>query len=219
MGGGHRYSMDLANYTMKQIDHFFPDGERNDAVKIKEVFIKAQERALYCFDHTVAYRNHGGKINFLHGDQYAMFLYFLSNEAYQTGFQNLYYKSALLNKCLHGIDLFGHINMPSVFLLVHPVGTIIGRATMGERIVIYQGVTIGGKHTAEGIDYPIIDNDVCLFSNTSVIGKCRLANGTVVAANTSIIDLASRPNTLVVGSYPVNKTKALYSDMSRQFFV
>jgi serine O-acetyltransferase len=211
--------MDLTNYTMRQIDHFFPDGEINDPVKINEIFRKAQERALYCFDHTVAYRNHGGKINFLHGDQYAMFLYFLSNEAYQTGFQNLYYKAALLNKCLHGIDLFGHINMPSVFLLVHPIGSIIGRATLGERLVIYQGVTIGGKHTAEGIDYPVIGDDVCLFSNTSIIGNCQLRDGSIIAANSNVIDTEVKPKYVAFGNHPKNTFRPLKVSFKERFFV
>lgn len=221
MGAGLPFSLmsEIFEYTLKQLEHFFPDRKGVDKQKMVSLGTKAHERALYCFSHTTAFHNHQGKVNFLHGDQYAAYLYFLSNEAYLNDYRELYSKSALLNKCLHGIDLFGHVEMPRVFHLIHPMGSIVGRAKIGERLVIYQNITIGGKHTEQGIDYPVIGNDVCLFSSASVIGNCQLGDGAIVAANANIIDTTVPANTMVAGSYPNNIQKPLKADLTSKFFI
>ena len=38
-------------------------------------------------------------------------------------------KLFLLNKALHGCDIYYEVALPSVFLLVHPLGTVLGRAS------------------------------------------------------------------------------------------
>jgi len=44
---------------------------------------------------------------------------------------------------MHGIDLFYSVPMPDVFMLVHPVGTVIGKANFSNYLVVYQNCTIG----------------------------------------------------------------------------
>jgi serine O-acetyltransferase len=197
----------LRTYLSKQFDNFFPDSKASTTLEVA-IIERSLQRSFYCFKgiNSPIYRDLDGdpKFNHLHGDQYATFLYFVSSEAFQAGNEEVYYKAALLNKALHGIDLFGHVKMPDRFLLVHPVGTIIGRAKIGENVVIYQGVTIGGKHDKNGdIIYPSIGRDCVLFSNASVIGASKLQKKTIVAANTFLLDFnLNSEGKLVVGSYP-----------------
>lgn len=211
--------MEIFDYTLKQLNAFFPDKNLIEADKMRLLGKKAHVRTLHCFDHTTAFNQHNGYVNFLHGDQYATYLYFLSNESYAEGYEPLYAKSALLNKSLHGIDLFGHIQMPEIFRLIHPMGSIVGRAQLGNRLVIYQNITIGGKHTEDGIDYPVIGNDVYLFSNASVIGKCKIGNGAIVAANSSIVDTEVQEGHMVAGHYPNNVQKAVQKNLTSKFFI
>lgn len=197
----------LGKYLSKQLDNFFPDTKVSTS--LEDVIIeRSLEKTLFCFEgiNSPTYREADGspKFNYLHGDQYATFLYFVSRVAFESGNEEVYYKAALLNKALHGIDLFGHVKMPRRFLLVHPVGSVIGRAKLGENIVIYQGVTIGGKHDNEGrINYPSIGKDCILFANSSIIGRTILPDKTIVGANSFITDLKVKgENSLVVGRHP-----------------
>lgn len=211
----------LATYVQRQFSHFFPD-EAPVPANFQQLIDRAWERSLYCFskiNQKHFCRDHQVFFNHLNGDQYATFLYFLSNEGYQNQCQEVYIKSAYLNKALHGIDLFGHIEMPKVFLLVHPVGTIVGRAVFGEKIVIYQGVTIGGKHRADGgIDYPKFSDQTVLYSNATVIGKTDLPSRTVVASGAFLSDFQlSESNKIIVGQYPKNERKDLVQ--FKDFFI
>ena len=181
-------------------------------MSIEDVIIeRSLEKSLFCFEGVnspiYSEADRSPKFNYLHGDQYATFLYFVSRVAFESGNEEIYYKTALLNKALHGIDLFGHVKMPRRFMLVHPVGTIIGRAEIGENTVISQGVTIGGKHNKDGsIVYPRIGSNCVLFANSSILGCTELPDNTIVGANSFVTDLRiNEQKKLIVGSHPNNR--------------
>lgn len=149
-----------------------------------------------------------------------MFLYFVSNEAYQNDDELYYSKCSLLNKFLFSIDLFGHIKMPEIFLLVHPLGTIIGRAKFDNYLVIYQNVTIGGVHSKNNtIYYPSFGSGVILYSKISVLGNAHISDNTIIGANTSIIGKDYPENSLIIGSYPNNNIKPYESSVKGIFFI
>lgn len=179
----------LQGYVGRQLSHFFPDESSLDELSTG-LLDQALERTLFCFSNIRSPIYCSGsviKFNHLHGDQYATFLYFLSRIAFEENKEEIYVKAALLNKSLHGLDLFGHVAMPSHFLLVHPVGTIIGRAQIGDNLVVYQGVTIGGKHKVDGqIDYPIIGDNCIFYANSTILGNTILPNDTIIGANTFV---------------------------------
>jgi len=202
---------ELATYVANQFSNFFPDNQKIGS-NFNKLVNNALERSLFCFSK-IKQKNFSNPqqvfFNHLNGDQYATFLYFLSNEGFNRKEEDVYIKSAYLNKALHGIDLFGHVVMPNVFLLVHPVGSIIGRADLSDNLVIYQGVTIGGKHNDDGsIDYPSVGKNVTLFSNVSLIGDVRIADNCVIGANCSVMNNHFLDaGKIILGSFGANYTK------------
>lgn len=145
-----------------------------------------------------------GSINLYHSGQYATILYRLSRKVIEISdnvsvADRLYY----LNKVMNSIDLYHGVTMPELFYFEHPVGTVIGKAHIGERLAIYQGCTIGGVHRDEMTAvYPIIDEDVIMFSNASVIGECHIGSGSIIASNTVIKNQNVPSNSLVFGTSP-----------------
>lgn len=69
--------------------------------------------------------------------------------------------------------------------LPHPQGIIIGKgAILGENCTIYQQVTIGGHGGVQSSAvYPTIGNDVILYAGAKIIGDIKVANKTIVGAN------------------------------------
>ena len=126
-------------------------------------------------------------------------MYFFSNEAYLIGDEILASKLFLLNKALFGIDAFYAVKMPEHFLLVHPLGTILGNANYEDFLVVYQGVTIGS--TNAGI-YPVFSKSTILYSNSSIIGNCHIGTNVVLGANASLVNSNIPANKVVVGNYP-----------------
>ena len=195
----------LSKYIAMQINNFFPDNLIVQPENISKYIYDACNRLEYCFRHiNRPYYNNGDlKFNHLHGDHYAMFLYLLSNTVWKVDKNEaLASKIFLLNKALHGIDAFYSIELPEIFLFIHPVGTILGKAKYENYFAVYQGCTIGAT---EDNKYPSFSEGLIMYSNSSVIGDCNIGKNVVFSANSSLINIQIDDNKLVLGSYPHNR--------------
>ncbi|MEO1122871.1 MAG: serine acetyltransferase [Cyanobacteria bacterium J06639_16] len=135
----------------------------------------------------------------LNSDHFSAFLYFFSNTIWrEVGDSALPERLFYLNKIMNGIDLYYPVEMPEVFLLVHPLGTVLGRACYGNYLAVYQNCTIGAVTDI----YPRFGEGVILYSRSSVLGDCNIGNNVVFGANSLVIDCNVPDNSLVVGQYP-----------------
>ena len=196
----------LTSYVYKQICMFFPDEIKNDLPNIEKCVDIALDRVDYCFKSiNVAYycnENKESLFNHLNGDHYAHFLYFLSNSIWtETKDEKLSSKIFLLNKALHGLDLFYARTMPDIFLLVHPIGTIIGKASFSNYLTIYQGCTIGASDSHNS-SVPKIGEHVTMFSNSSLLGNCKIGRNVVIGANSYLINTSIKDDKIATGQYP-----------------
>ena len=190
----------LANYLKSLLVLHFPDGRAVDIYPPD--FMRALDRLEYSFSRIKKkyyQENNDVTFNHLNADHMAAFLYFLGNSIWErSGEVELPVKLSYLNKILHGLDLFYSIKMPKIFMLVHPLGSVIGNATYSDYLVIYQNCTVGAVDT----DYPVFGKGVVLYSRTSVVGNCRVGGDVVFAANSAIVNCNVPPHTIVLGCYP-----------------
>lgn len=195
---------DLERYVFKLLAHYIPDGYAPNA-SVKRLFAQAINRLENCFKHIKRrYYYHDGNVvfDYLHADHMASLLYFFSNTVWrETGDTELPVRLSYLNKILHGLDLFYSVDMPDIFMLVHPVGTVLGHANYQNYLVIYQNCTVGALTDS----YPHFGAGTILYSRTSVLGDCRLGDNVVLAANSMIINIDVPPSTTVVGQYPLHR--------------
>lgn len=192
----------LAAYTAGQLRALFPD-DHDPLPEINTVLPQALERLTYCFSHIkLKYYadEHGARFNHLDTDQYAAYLYFLANSAATGfGFGVLAEKAYALNKALHGLDLFYEIALPPVFLLSHPVGTVIGRGHFNGPICIYQNVTIGANLANI---YPTFGAGVILYGGAKIIGTSEIGDNTLIGAGAAAMDLRVPAHSIVLGAKP-----------------
>jgi serine O-acetyltransferase len=182
------------------MNHFFPDGEEVQAADLSPAARGALARVEHCFPNLAnRYFFDGSQACFdhLHGDQYAMWLYFLARELHLAGGPpSACKKLFLLNKSLHGCDIFFEVELPSVFLLVHPLGTVLGRARYGERLVVYQRCSVGSNRGA----YPEIGSGVTMHPGSAVLGRARIGDGSTIAAESLVLDREVPAASLYIGS-------------------
>jgi len=88
--------------------------------------------------------------------------------------------------------------MPDVFSLDHPVGSVMGRAEYGNYFSFTQNCTVGNN---KGI-YPTIGENVTMMSGSKILGKTKIGNNAIIAANTYIKDTDIPSNCLVFGQSP-----------------
>lgn len=190
----------LSDYLKRLLGLHFPDG-RSVGFSPSD-FSLALERCEYSFSRIRKkyYQDDAGVVfDHLNADHMAAFLYFLGNTIWKSaGETELPVKLSYLNKILHGLDLFYSVGMPDVFLLVHPLGSVIGNAQYSDYLVVYQSCTVGAVDS----DYPVFGEGVVLYSRSSVVGKCRVGDDVVFAANSAIVNTDVPSRTVVLGSYP-----------------
>ena len=193
----------LAKYVSTQLNNFFPDDNLTTPQQLLEVINKAEERVFHCFSNIgkkYFYENGVTNFNHLISDQYCMYIYMLSNHIYQNGGdENLATKLYYLNKALHTVDIFYTSQLPEIFLLVHPVGTIIGRGNFSDYFIAYQGCTVGCLN--EGI-FPTFEGKTILYANSKVLGNCTIGDNVCFASDASVVNEDIPSNKIVIGKSP-----------------
>jgi len=92
-----------------------------------------------------------------------------------------------------GIDIHPAATIGSHFTIDHGTGVVIGATCIiGNNVKLYQGVTLGAKsfpldeegNPMKGIPrHPILEDDVIVYSNATVLGRITIARGTVIGGN------------------------------------
>lgn len=92
-----------------------------------------------------------------------------------------------------GIDIHPGAKIGEYFTIDHGTGVVIGETCIiGKNVKIYQGVTLGARsfpldengQPVKGIDrHPIVEDDVVIYANATILGRIRIAQGAVIGAN------------------------------------
>ncbi|MDM8177213.1 transferase [Olivibacter sp. LS-1] len=157
--------------------------------RLQKCFCKVDNKYYQNRDKTFFSTNHSG--------QYLAYLYFYSLEFSLLGHE-LKEKFYYLNKILHSVDIYSEVRLPEVFFFEHPLGMVLGRANYGDNFFAMQGCTVGGNKGK----YPIIGNNVKMFSNAKIVGNCIVGNNVWISANTYLKDCNVPANTIVFGQSP-----------------
>ena len=191
----------LKAYVEATLDNQMPDG--NSSSIPDNIFSSSLERLDICFTgiRKKYYFDDVATFSHLNSDQFCTLIYFISNESFSCQREDLAEKLFYLNKIMHGLDLFYSVKLPEIFLMVHPVGTVIGNAAYQNHSVFYQNVTIGSNPDGK---YPVFSGPAIFFSGCSVIGDCLVGENVIFGANTFVLKSNIEANSLVTGQYNLN---------------
>ncbi|MHB8147421.1 MAG: LbetaH domain-containing protein [Vulcanimicrobiaceae bacterium] len=120
----------------------------------------------------------------------------------------------LFNKMQNGIVCMYDTVLPDTFLLIHTVGTVLGKASYGRGFVAYQNVTVG----TESLRQPAIGERVVIYGGSMVLGATSLGDGSVISANSTIIDATIPPNHIAIGRSPELLIKMRRRDFQQQYW-
>lgn len=92
-----------------------------------------------------------------------------------------------------GIDIHPGAKIGRSFFIDHGTGVVIGEtAIIGDRVRIYQGVTLGAKsfpldekgNPVKGVDrHPIIEDDVVIYAGATILGRITVGARSVIGGN------------------------------------
>ena len=107
---------------------------------------------------------------------------------------------AFASRAVTGIEIHPAARIGNDFFIDHWSGVVIGEtAEIGDRVTLYQGVTLGGTGFARGKRHPTVEDDVTIGSGAKLLGPVTVGHGAKVGANTVVIEDVP-PNSTVVGN-------------------
>lgn len=124
---------------------------------------------------------------------HAMINHRIAHELYKNKLPLLARIAAEMAHADTGIDIHPGATIGRSFFIDHGTGVVIGETTLiGERVRIYQAVTLGAKSFPTDEDgslqkglprHPIVEDDVVIYAGATILGRVTLGKGCVIGGN------------------------------------
>lgn len=123
----------------------------------------------------------------------AIIYYRLAHALYNLG---AHLPARLISDIAHsatGIDIHPAAQIGGHFFIDHGTGVVIGETTIiGERVRLYQAVTLGAKRFPEDANgvlikgaarHPIVEDDVVIYAGATILGRITIGKGSTIGGN------------------------------------
>ncbi len=146
---------------------------------------------------------------------HAMIHHRVAHRFYQLGVPLLARIVAELAHSATGIDIHPGASIGAGFFIDHGTGVVIGEtAVIGQRVRVYQAVTLGAKrfptddngHLSKGLArHPVVEDDVVIYAGATVLGRVTIGRGATIGGNLWVThDVAAGANLSQARSREVN---------------
>lgn len=104
-----------------------------------------------------------------------------------------------INRFLTGIEIHPGATIGKGFFIDHGMGVVIGEtAEIGDNVLLYHGVTLGGVSLEKKKRHPTIGNNVVIATGAKVLGAITVGDNARVGANAVVLKDVP-PDSTVVG--------------------
>lgn len=104
-----------------------------------------------------------------------------------------------INRFLTGIEIHPGARIGRRFFIDHGTGVVIGETTeIGDDVLLYQGVILGGTTLKKGKRHPTIGNNVVMGAGATALGAITIGDGAKIGAG-SVVVKSVPPGATVVG--------------------
>jgi serine O-acetyltransferase len=107
---------------------------------------------------------------------------------------------AHVTRAITGVEIHPAARIGAEFFIDHGSGVVIGEtAEIGDRVTLYQGVTLGGTGFQRGKRHPTLGDNVTVGSGAKLLGPIEVGDGAKIGANTVVVEDVP-PRSTVVGN-------------------
>ncbi|QPK80588.1 serine O-acetyltransferase [Schaalia sp. ZJ405] len=115
---------------------------------------------------------------------HAIWSYRVAHALWKSGAKTPARVLSSLARSITGVDIHPGARIGRRVFIDHATGVVIGEtASIGNDVVIFHGVTLGGVAMTPGKRHPTVGNHVMIGAGAKVLGPIRLGNGVKVGAN------------------------------------
>ena len=94
-----------------------------------------------------------------------------------------------LTRIITGIDIHPKAKIGNKFFIDHGDGVVIGEtAEIGDDVLIYQQVTLGGTGSSHGKRHPTVGNGVIIGAGAKVLGNIKIGDSVRIGAGSVVLD-------------------------------
>ncbi len=161
------------------------------------MFSEIREQVQAVFKHDPAAKN-TVEVLLCYPGVHAILSHRISHRLYRAG---LYTISRLLShfaRWITGIEIHPGAQIGRRFFIDHGMGVVIGETTViGDDVLLYQGVTLGGTGHEKDKRHPTLGNHVVVGSGAKVLGNIELGEWVKVGAGSVVVKPAPAHSTVV----------------------
>jgi serine O-acetyltransferase len=107
---------------------------------------------------------------------------------------------AYVTRAVTGVEIHPAAEIGREFFIDHGSGVVIGEtAKIGDRVTLYQGVTLGGTGFQRGKRHPTLGDNVTVGSGAKLLGPIDVGDNAKIGANTVVVEDVP-PGATVVGN-------------------
>ncbi|MDR0271358.1 serine O-acetyltransferase [Paenibacillus sp.] len=139
------------------------------------------------------------EVAFTYSGLHAIWAHRIAHKLYKHRWFTLARIISQCSRFMTGIEIHPGAKIGKRFFIDHGMGVVIGETCeIGDDVVIYQGVTLGGTGKEKGKRHPTIGNNVVIASGAKVLGSFKVGDQSNIGAN-SVVLREVPPNSTVVG--------------------
>lgn len=111
-----------------------------------------------------------------------------------------------------GVEIHPGAKIGRRFFIDHGMGIVIGETVViGDDVMLYHNVTLGGRVFTREKRHPTIENNVLIGAGAKILGNIVIGEGSTVGANT-VVTKDVPPGTVVIGATHKKPVKPAESD-------
>lgn len=119
---------------------------------------------------------------------HAIIFHRLANTLWKRGFLLPARLLSQFARWLTGIEIHPGARVGEGVFIDHGMGVVIGEtATVGDNVMMYQGVTLGGTGKERGKRHPTVEDDAIIGVGASVLGAVTIGEGARVGAGSVVL--------------------------------
>ena len=129
---------------------------------------------------------------------HAVLLHRVAHRLYRAGWFTPARIVSQFSRAMTGIEIHPGAAIGKRFFIDHGMGVVIGEtAEIGDDVLLYQGVTLGGTGKVSGKRHPTIGNGVVVGTGAKILGNIRIGDYSKVGAGSVVVRPVPDQSTVV----------------------
>jgi serine O-acetyltransferase len=140
----------------------------------------------------------GLQVALLYSGLHAIWAYRLAHALHRRGFHFIARGISQTARWMTGVEIHPAAVIGRRFFIDHGMGIIVGEtAIIGDDVLLYQGVTLGGTGKESGKRHPTLGDRVVVGAGAKVLGNITIGSDTRIGANSVVLSSVPAHSTVV----------------------